>query len=741
VNNVPHLGNIIGCVLSADVYARYCRSRKREVLYICGTDEYGTATEAKALEEGITPKELCDRYYILHKNIYEWFGISTDIFGRTSTPLHTKITQEIFLDLYKNGFIIEEEIEQAYDEKAKMFLADRFIEGTCPHCGYDGARADQCEKCGKLLNFDELKNPKSKLTGAVPTRKRTKHLFLDLPKLQAKLEEWIGTASKDGGWTENSVKIARAWCAEGLKKRCITRDLKWGVPVPLDGWQNKVFYVWFDAPIGYISITANLTNRWKEWWQNPSEVQLYQFMGKDNVPFHTVVFPSTLMGTGKNWTLLNNLSTTEFLNFEGGKFSKSKGTGVFGNDAMDSGIPADVWRYYLLTNRPEKMDTDFTWQDFGEKLNNEILANIGNLANRTLVFTEREFGGTVPDGKPNDDDLAFISAQKGKFEKIAKHLDNVQIKDALHTAMEAGKEANAYFQRSAPWKTAKEDRARCEASIYVLLHQVKDLAIALEPFLPHTSADIFSQLGIEPEKWDGIGKLTLAPGQKLGKPQIIFKKLEPAQLSELARKYSGKQGKPDAKGVKKGSAGEKEAAPASSSTVGNSLAEGRKRAPDAAPIEPLLANAIDFEVGKILSVEKHPDATKLYIEKIELGDGVRQIVSGIAPYFTIEELIGKKVIIVKNLKPAKLRGVESAGMLLATEKEGKLELVSPDWAEAGDKVELKGQKMDPKKELSIERFATVNLEAKGGIVRANGVELVVKGKPVVTRIILDGKVK
>ena len=764
VNNVPHLGNIIGCVLSADVFARFCRSRGKETLFICGTDEYGTATETKALEEGITPKELCDKYYAIHKRIYEWFGISTDIFGRTTTPLHTEITQEIFLDLYKNGFVVEDEIVQAYDEKAQMFLADRYIEGTCPHCGYQGARADQCDKCGKLLNFDELINPVSKVSKTTPTKRSSRHLFIDLPNIQAELDAWIDATSKEGSWSENSYRIAKAWIAEGLKKRCITRDLKWGVSVPLPGWENKVFYVWFDAPIGYLSITANLTKDWRNWWQNPREVALYQFMGKDNVPFHTVIFPSTLMGaqakSERKWTFLHHISTTEFLNYEGGKFSKSKGLGVFGTDAMDSGIPADVWRYYLLTNRPEKMDTNFTWQDFGEKLNNELLANIGNLVNRTLVFASREFSGKVPEAALAQPDHEFLAAQNAKFASAGELLEQVQLKEALHVIMQAGKEANAYFQRNEPWKTAKEDREKCSASIYVLLNQVKDFAIALEPFVPHTSDAIFKQLAISPKKWDDLGKLSLPAGHTLGKPEILFKKIEAKQLAEFAEKYGGTQAERDEKSAKSAQgAAASQANAATQAKISEAAKTGaqakaqqqKKEKPKPVPVAPIQETEIDFEVGKITEIARHSNAEKLYVEKIQLGNGeTRQVVSGLVPFFTEAELLGKSVLLVKNLKPAILRGTESQGMILAAENaEGKLEVVSPD-AQPGEKGVVEGSEGASQAasagssllpEITIDQFFTVKLEVKGGILLANGKPVLVGGKQVKTGKVLDGKVR
>ncbi|MEM4554626.1 MAG: methionine--tRNA ligase [Candidatus Anstonellaceae archaeon] len=706
VNNVPHLGNIIGCVLSADVFARYCRSRGYPTLFVCGTDEYGTATEAKALEEGISPQELCDRYHQIHRKIYEWFGISTDIFGRTTTPLHTQITHEIFLALYKNGYIKEDEIVQAYDEKADMFLADRFIEGTCPHCGYEQARADQCDKCGRLLNFDELINPISKLTKTTPVKRTSRHLFIDLPEIEKQLEEWIEKTSKEGFWSENSYKISKAWLSEGLKKRCITRDLKWGVPVPLPGWEKKVFYVWFDAPIGYISITANFTSDWRSWWQNPNEVLLYQFMGKDNVPFHTVIFPSTLMGTRQNWTLVYHLSTTEFLNYEGGKFSKSRGVGVFGNDAMESGIPADVWRYYLLANRPEKTDSDFTWKDFAEKTNNELLANLGNLVNRTLVFIDREFGGQIPQPSLSKEDHAFIDSQKSIFEKVTALLERVQLKDALHLIMHASKEANAYFQKQQPWKTAKEDRQRCASAIFVLANQIKDLAVALEPFLPHTSASIFSQLSIPPKKWEDLGRLSLLPGHRIGKPEILFRKLEPKQIAVLSAKYGGKQ---------------TESASSSAQIASDEV-------------------WLDLEVAKIISVKPHPSAQKLYIEKIRLGNEERQIVSGLVPYYSPQELEGKNIILVKNLKPAVIRGVESQGMLLAAQDEkGNVEVLVVDAAE-GTKVQIGSSSVAASSQITIEQFFSVKLEVKDGVFLAGGKPVLVGGRPITTKRVLNGKV-
>lgn len=700
VNNVPHLGNMIGCVLSADVFARYCRSRGRECIYICGTDEYGTATEIKALEEGVTPKEICDKYHKIHKDIYEWFGIKFDMFGRTSTDKHARITQEIFLDLMKNGYVVEDEVEQLFDEKAGMFLADRYIEGTCPFCGYVGARSDQCDKCGKLMHPGELLNPVSKVTKTTPVVRKTKHLFINLPGMEKELAAWISKTSKDGFWSENSINIAKSWLQDGLKKRAITRDLKWGVPVPLKGWENKVFYVWFDAPIGYISITANLTDNWKDWWMDPDGVRLYQFMGKDNVPFHTVIFPSTLMGTKKPWTLLHHISTTEFLNYENGKFSKSRRIGVFGDDAMKSGIPADVWRYHLLANRPEKSDTVFMWGDFADKNNNELLANLGNLVNRTMVFIERYFGSEIPGMTPNEADREFLGMQEKLAKEITNDLDCVRIKDALHKAMAYSKNANRYFQDNKPWESVKGDKARAGTVMAVLANQIRDLAIMVGPYLPATSTDIFRQLSLEQARWDEIGK-PLKAGHKVGKPSVLFRKLEPAEMDAMKVRFSGKN-------------------------------EGGECTSFA---------DLDLEVGEIISVERHPDADKLYVEKVRMGDGDIQVVSGLALYYRPEDLVGKKAVIVKNLMPAKLRGVDSQGMLLVAEKDGGVvEILECRECNAGDKVKAEGIESRPKKHIAFKEFGKVDLGVRDFGAEAAGKPLIAGKQRLRTHIIKDGKI-
>ena len=576
VNNVPHLGNIIGCVLSADVFARFMRLMGNNTLYVCGTDEYGTATETKALQENCTPKELCDKYHALHKAIYEWFDIDFDIFGRTSTPYHTDITQEIFLDLQKNNCIKKIEIEQYRCNKCNITLSDRYIYGTCYHgdCKYDKARGDQCDQCGKLCNALELINPKCKLCNSPPEKFKSFHYFLNLPNVETELREWIDKTSVEGNWTQNSKAITTGFISEGLKERCITRDLKWGVPVPGDDpdMKNKVFYVWFDAPIGYLSITANFVgiDNWKKWWHNPDHVKLFQFMGKDNVPFHTVIFPSTLIGTKIKWTLLYHLSTTEYLNYEKTKFSKSNGVGVFGDHAESTGIPSEVWRYYLLSNRPETSDTDFKWDDFIAKNNNELLANLGNLVNRVLVFTEKNFSGKIPkyhENKIDDVDKEFCNNVITKFKAYVKAMSGAQIREGTKIFMEISSLGNGYLQVTQPWNLLKKndpkyDLEKAETVFYVLNAFLRLIGALAEPFMPSFSAKLYEIMNV---KYEGdslkiIGILNefieknpddvvsflvknklVEEGQAINKPKPLFKEITHEENVSFKERFKGQQ--------------------------------------------------------------------------------------------------------------------------------------------------------------------------------------------------------
>lgn len=489
VNNVPHLGNMIGSLLSADVFARYCRLRGRETLFICGTDEYGTATETKALQEGTTPAEICTKYHKLHKEIYDWFDLSFDKFGRTSTPEQTELCQAIFWQLYNKKLIFEESMEQLFCDSCSRFLADRFVEGTCPFCSWDGARGDQCDKCGKLVNAPDLKDPKCKLCNSAPRVRSSKHLFLDLPQLQPTITEWMNstTGKESCCWTQTARVIAAAWLKEGLQARCITRDLKWGSPVPLPGYEDKVFYVWFDAPIGYLSITKTCVgDDWTKWWKNPDEVELFQFMAKDNVVFHSIIMPATQLGTGDTFTLVDHLIAVEYLNYENKKFSKSRGVGVFGNDAMQSGIASDIWRFYLISIRPETADSSFNWIDLMTKNNSELLNNVGNFCNRALTFLYNSFSGIVQDINLEERDQQLIACVNEDLELFVDLMDKAKLRDGLRQLIKISAHGNLFMQETKPWELVKsaDTRPRAGSIISLSANLVALFSFLFSPFIP-----------------------------------------------------------------------------------------------------------------------------------------------------------------------------------------------------------------------------------------------------------------
>ncbi|XP_025256774.1 methionine--tRNA ligase, cytoplasmic isoform X3 [Theropithecus gelada] len=549
VNNVPHLGNIIGCVLSADVFARYSRLRQWNTLYLCGTDEYGTATETKAMEEGLTPQEICDKYHIIHADIYRWFNISFDTFGRTTTPQQTKITQDIFQRLLTRGFVLQDTVEQLRCEHCARFLADRFVEGVCPFCGYEEARGDQCDKCGKLINAVELKKPQCKVCRSCPVVQSTHHLFLDLPRLEKRLEEWLGRTLPGSDWTPNARFITRSWLRDGLKPRCITRDLKWGTPVPLEGFEDKVFYVWFDATIGYLSITANYTDQWERWWKNPEQVDLYQFMAKDNVPFHGIVFPCSVLGAEDNYTLVSHLIATEYLNYEDGKFSKSRGVGVFGDMAQDTGIPADIWRFYLLYIRPEGQDSAFSWTDLLLKNNSELLNNLGNFINRAGMFVSKFFGGYVPEMVLTPDDQRLLAHVTLELQHYHQLLEKVRIRDALRSILTISRHGNQYIQVNEPWKRIKgseADRQRAGTVTGLAVNIAALLSVMLQPYMPTVSATIQAQLQLPPPACSILLTnflCTLPAGHQIGTVSPLFQKLENDQIESLRQRFGGGQAK------------------------------------------------------------------------------------------------------------------------------------------------------------------------------------------------------
>ena len=736
VNNIPHLGNLIQ-MLSADVFARFCRSRGYETMYVCGTDEYGTATETKALQDKKTPRELCDYYYEIHKDIYNWFNIAFDKFGRTSNEECTEITQSIFNDLDKNGFIKEHSSQQLF----------------CPKCGADDARGDQCDTCGTLLDPTQLIAPRCHTCGSTPEVRETKHLYIDLPSIAPKLEEWMKETSEKGKWAANAIQMTKAWIRDGLNERAITRDLKWGIPVPKAGYENKVFYVWFNAPIGYMSITKQLEDElkssgkksfdWKKWWlpseaeekfsEKDANIELFQFIGKDNIPFHTVVFPCSEIGTGKDYTKLYHMSSTEFLNYESGKFSKSKGTGVFGSDAKESGIPSDGWRFYIYYNRPENQDYQFTWKDFQEKYNKELIGNLGNLVNRTLLFINKNYGGKIPEGKKDETLWAQIEEKEKKATEL---LEWAEIKDALHTIMEISDIANKAFQTAEPWKTIKTDKAVSDNILYNLAYVIKDLMILLEPYLPtytqivagYLGKKIYSSTFAEPGdetalKWEDLGKLEGL--DSISETSVYFTPLDNKSVDAFRAKFAGKQDeKPAAKKENKKKAKKEEPKPALSAEE---------------QIEFFNKN-IELRVAKIIDVKPNPEGEKLYIETLDDGSGTpRTIQSGLRMYLKESDLLGKNVVIAANLAPRKMRGVESYGMLLAgdyKDKDGKdcVEVLDVSWAEPGTKVVLEGadENAAKKAEITGDEFFSVAINAVNGSVEIAGKKLLAAGKEIKT---------
>ncbi len=767
VNNVPHLGNLIQ-VLSADVFARACRLRGYETLYVCGTDEYGTATETRAAEEGVRPAELCARFYEIHRAIYEWFGIAFDKFGRTSTARQTEIVQSLFNDIDRAGFVTEESIEQLYCEPCARFLADRYVRGTCPHCGYADARGDQCESCGKLLEPTELKEPKCSTCGASPKIRSTRHLYIDLPAIRPRLEAWMKEASVKGFWSNNAVQMTQAWIRDGLKARAITRDLKWGIPVPRPGFEDKVFYVWFDAPIGYLSISACAGDEqgfdWKSWWMSPEDVELFQFIGKDNIPFHTVIFPSTLLGSGREWTMLHHMSSSEYLNYESGKFSKSKGIGVFGTDVMETGIPADVWRFYIFYNRPEKSDVIFTWTDFLEKVNGELIGNLGNLANRTLAFVQRFYDGKIPSGQP---DQAFWATVRKLEDEVADRLERAELRDAFRTAFQIADLANKRFQAEEPWQARSADPAKAASLMSDLCYVLRDLAVIMHPYMPRAmdqlaaffGLKIAARTGADGLSWADVGKLEGL--STLGEVGMLFQKLDPDRIAELRERYSGSQKERAARDAAACSkpVPEKSATGVPVQTPGQpAQAESPKPQPQAEPpkppayadlpIEERFARLVDLRVARIVKIERHPKADKLYIETLDDGSGrERVIVSGLVPFYKEEELLGRHIVLVNNLKPAKLRGVESRGMLLAASRSGPdgkelVEVLEAPWAEPGTRVVLEGQ--DPSSpaepEIDADTFFSVPMLARDSTARIGGHHLVASGERFTLARVSEGEI-
>ena len=731
VNNIPHLGNLLQ-VLSADVFARFCRLRGYDTLYVCGTDEYGTATETRAAKEGVSPKALCDHYHAIHEEIYKWFNISFDYFGRTSTPQQTEIVQHIFKEVDAAGYITEKETTQLYCPKCQRFLADRFVEGTCPHCGSTGARGDQCDACQTLLEPTELIDPKCGVCGSTPVIKSTRHLYIDLPKALPMLQSWIDKASEEGFWAKNAVQVTRSWIRDGLKERCITRDLKWGIPVPKPGYEDKVFYVWFDAPIGYISISACARpDQWKDWWHDRENTELFQFIGKDNIPFHTVIFPATQLASGEDWTMLHHMSSTEYLNYEGGKFSKSNGVGIFGNDVESTGIPADVWRFWMFYNRPEHGDVDFTWKDFQEKVNGELMGNLSNFVNRTLTFVKRYFDGTLGTGELDQD---LVQAIRAKEKDVTDLLERADERDALRTVFEISDLGNKAFQESEPWKMRNTDPERAKTILRTLVYLIRDLGVMITPYMPSTGERLLSMLGCSGQSWDNLGNYT--EDIKIGETDYLFTKLEDALIESLKVRFSGTQE-------------ERETRKTEEKKMDNTNNNANAAAAEEMSLAERFASKVILKVSEIVEVNKHPEGDLLYILKLNTGEEEpRTIVSSIVPYYKPEELLGHHIVLVSNLKPANFRGVKSYGMLLAASdpaapEHTTCEVLFADDIPAGTNLCPEGLS-NPEGQMFYvkpDHFFAMPLYTKDGVLSIDGKAFVSpEGKKVTAKKYLNGEV-
>lgn len=552
INGEPHLGHMVGCLLPSDVFARYMRQKGEDVLYICGTDEHGTASEVGALNAGEDIQVYCEKYHAIHAKTYQDFGMSFDFFGRTSSPQNKEMTYRIFDGLDKNGFVNEKTLKQVYSIDDKMFLADRYITGKCPYCGYEKARGDQCENCTKVLEPTDLIDAKSTISGSSNLEVReTKHLFINLPKAEGKLRTWLET--KEYSWPDVAYSIAQKWLKEGLQERCITRDLKWGFSVNKAGYEDKVFYVWFDAPIGYIGITKQWSDEdpanrhWEDWWLNATNVKHIEFMGKDNVPYHTITFPATLLGTGEPWTQVDFLKGMNYLTFNGGKFSKSEHRGIFAGQAIQE-APVDYWRYWLLTNAPETSDASFTFESFANVINKDLNDVLGNFINRVLKMTVANFGQTVPaGGTETDEEKTLYQTMDTLVKNYTDSLDKIEFRKAFGFLREMWVEGNNYIARNEPWKVVKTDKERAACILRTGINLIRLYAILVAPLMPTTAEKMLDLINAKPAKlsWTTqqmAQELTkLAAGHPLKEPELLFSKIPPERVEELSIKYREKE--------------------------------------------------------------------------------------------------------------------------------------------------------------------------------------------------------
>lgn len=659
-NGPVHIGHLAGVYVPADIYVRYLRLKGEEVLFVGGSDEHGVPITIRAKKEGITPQDVVDRYHTLIRDSFKEFGISFDVYSRTSSKTHHQVASDFFKKLYENGKFIEKTTEQYYDEEAQQFLADRYIVGECPRCHATDAYGDQCEKCGSTLSPEELINPISKLSGAKPVKKETKHWYLPLDQHEEWLRQWILEDHKE--WRPNVYGQCKSWLDLGLQPRAVSRDLDWGIPVPVEGAEGKVLYVWFDAPIGYISNTKELCDNnpqygnWEKWWKD-EETRLIHFIGKDNIVFHCIVFPAMLKAEG-SYIIPDNVPSNEFLNLEGDKISTSRNWAVWLNEYLvEFPNKQDTLRYVLTANAPETKDNDFTWKDFQARNNNELVAIYGNFINRALVLTKKYFDGKVPAlNELTDYDKETLKEFSNVKEKLESLLDNFKFRDAQKEAMNLARIGNKYLAETEPWKLAKTDMERTATILHIGLQIAANLAIAFEPFLPFSSAKLRTMLNMPDFSWNQLGKIDLlATGAVLGEATLLFEKIEDDVIEGQIQKLQ------DTKKVN----------------------EENEWKPNAIKEETTFDDfcKMDIRVGTVLDCQKVPKADKLLQFKIDDGMGGRTIVSGIAQSYSPEELIGKQVCFIANFPTRKLKGVESQGMILsAVDKDGKLTVISPSRA-------------------------------------------------------------
>lgn len=667
-NGPIHIGHLAGCYLPADIFVRYQRAKKTDVRFISGTDEHGVAITIKAMQEGVSPREIVDKYYPIIRDSFEQMGISFDIFSRTSKPIHHETAAAFFKKLYDDGQFEERETEQFYDVEKNLFLADRYITGTCPVCGNENAYGDQCERCGSSLSPDELINPRSTLSNSTPVKKLTKHWFLSLQKFEPWLYEWIDT--KKDIWKNNVYGQCKSWLDHGLQSRSMTRDGEWGIRVPLPGAEGKVLYVWFDAPIGYISATKELLpQHWKDYWQQ-EDTRLIHFIGKDNIVFHCIIFPAMLKAHGE-FVLPDNVPANEFLNIESDKVSTSRNWAVWVHEYLkDFPGQQDVLRYVLCANMPENKDNDFTWKDFQDRNNNELVAIFGNFINRTMVLMHKLCKGKVPPFHAelaDDADKAIVDSLSRAKERMEDALDHFHFRDGLAAVMDLAREGNRYMQQRAPWLVSKTPdmqlahQKEIDNCIHVCLQLTANLAVMVNPFLPFTAQKICHMLKVVERmlEWENAGSMHLVkPGYSLRAPELLFQKVEEAQVKAQLEKLE--------RGTK--------------SKAKRSALEKEKENGTAQPVKPEIKfedfAKLDFRVGTILAAEKVEKADKLLKLTIDIGTEKRTVVSGIATQYNPEDIVGRQVTLVANLAPRKMRGIESQGMILMAEEDGHLAFVS-----------------------------------------------------------------